>query len=71
LQIGPILHKQVHLRGIYVGSRSDFEEMNRAIALHRVQPQIDHVFAFTEAREALSRMSAAAHFGKIVIRAGQ
>src|SRR5271155_5395491 len=31
LQIGPLLHKQVNLRGIYVGSRADFEEMNKAI----------------------------------------
>lgn len=64
----PILTKNIHLDGIYVGSREMFEEMNRAIALHELRPAIDRVFDFTEAREALEYMESAAHFGKIVIR---
>jgi NADPH:quinone reductase-like Zn-dependent oxidoreductase len=68
LQIGPILHKQVHLRGIYVGSRADFEEMNRAIAQHRLQPQVDQVFEWADARSAFATMEKASHFGKIAIR---
>jgi NADPH:quinone reductase-like Zn-dependent oxidoreductase len=69
LQIGPLLHKQVRLQGIYVGSCAHFEEMNRAIAQHRLQPQVDHVFSFSEARAALATMEKASHFGKIAIRA--
>jgi NADPH:quinone reductase-like Zn-dependent oxidoreductase len=68
LQIGPLLHKQVRLQGIYVGSCAHFEEMNRAIAQHRLQPQVDHVFSFSEARAALATMEKASHFGKIAIR---
>ena len=68
LQIGPLLHKQVHLQGIYVGSRADFEEMNKAIAMHSLQPPVDQVFAFDRAQDALKTMEAGSHFGKLVIR---
>lgn len=68
MQIGPLLHKQVHLLGIYVGSRTDFEEMNRAIVLHRLQPQVDQTFSFSEAPAALAMMEKASHFGKLAIR---
>lgn len=66
LEIPLILHRQVHLRGIYVGSRAYFEEMNQAISLHRLQPMIDEVFSFRQLPDALRRMQAAAHFGKLV-----
>ncbi len=68
LQIGPLLHKQVHLRGIYVGSRADFEEMNKAIALHSMQPSVDQVFTFHDVKNALRIMETGSHFGKLVIR---
>jgi NADPH:quinone reductase-like Zn-dependent oxidoreductase len=68
MQIGPLLHKQVNLRGIYVGSRADFEEMNKAIAMHPLQPSIGEVFAFPHVKDALKTMESAAHFGKLVIR---
>lgn len=64
----PILHKQLRVQGIYVGSRAMFEEMNTAIAEAKLRPVIDHVFGFDEAREAFLHMQSAAHFGKIVIR---
>lgn len=69
LQITPILHKQINVQGIYVGSRDQFEEMNRAISLNRLKPVVDEVFPFAAAREALKTMEAATHFGKIVISA--
>ena len=37
---------------ISVGSRADFEAMNRAIALHRLHPVIDRTFPFVEAKAA-------------------
>ena len=61
-----ILHKQVRIQGIYVGSRHDFEEMNKAIAAAKLHP----VFAarpFAEAREAFREMESATHFGKLVL----
>jgi NADPH:quinone reductase-like Zn-dependent oxidoreductase len=68
MNIGPILHKQVRLQGIYVGSRKHFEEMNQGIVQNRMKPIVDEVFAFRDAPEALRRMEAGAHFGKIAIR---
>jgi NADPH:quinone reductase-like Zn-dependent oxidoreductase len=68
LALTPILHKQLHVQGIYVGSRAMFEEMNAAIAAARLRPVIDRVFALDQVREAFLRMQSASHFGKIVIR---
>lgn len=68
LDIRMILHKQTNLRGIYVGSRSDFEEMNKAIHQHKLQPSIDEIFALEHAQKALHKMENASHFGKLVIR---
>jgi len=63
-----ILIKNVRVQGIYVGSREMFEAMNRAIALHKLQPVVDRVFPFEQAREALAYMESGSHFGKICIR---
>ena len=38
---------------ISVGSRADFEAMNRAIAMHRLHPVIDRTFLFSEAKAAI------------------
>jgi NADPH:quinone reductase-like Zn-dependent oxidoreductase len=64
----PILMKNVHVQGIFVGSRAMFEDMNRAIGLSQLRPVVDRVFDFDEARDALRHMERGAHFGKIVIR---
>ncbi len=58
------------VRPIYVGSRQMFEAMNRAIALHRIEPVIDRVFPFEEAREAYRYLKGATHLGKVVISMG-
>jgi NADPH:quinone reductase-like Zn-dependent oxidoreductase len=68
LALTPILHKQLRVQGIYVGSRVMFEEMNAAIAKDRLRPVIDRVFGFDQVREAFQHMQSASHFGKIVIR---
>ena len=63
-----VLMKTVKMQGIFVGSRQMFEDMNRLISQHRLQPVIDKTFAFDEARDALKYMESASHFGKIVIK---
>jgi len=63
----PILMKSVRLRGIFVGSRSMFEDMNRAISAAKLRPVIDRAFPFAEFPAALKYMENAAHFGKIVV----
>jgi NADPH:quinone reductase-like Zn-dependent oxidoreductase len=67
LAITPILHKMLDIRGIYVGSRQHFLELNRAITQTGLHPVVDRVFSFGEAREAFTTMENASHFGKIVI----
>ncbi len=64
-----ILSKQIRVQGVYVGSRADFDAMNRGIAQAGLKPVIDGVFPFKEAPAALRRMESAGHFGKIVISA--
>jgi D-arabinose 1-dehydrogenase-like Zn-dependent alcohol dehydrogenase len=66
LPLALILHKQARIQGIYVGSRKDFEEMNKAIALAQLRP-VAESFPWSQARQALARMEAAAHFGKLVL----
>jgi NADPH:quinone reductase-like Zn-dependent oxidoreductase len=68
IDIPQLLHKQVSLRGIYVGSRADFDEMNRAISQCALKPAVDKVFTFDGLLEALRHMENGTHFGKLVVR---
>ena len=63
----PIAIKGLRVQGIRVGSREMFEDMNRAIAVNGLKPVIDRVFPFDEAPDALRRLQAAEHVGKVVI----
>lgn len=60
--------KSARLQGIFVGSRTMFEQMTRAIEVAQMHPVIDRVFSFDEAREAMHYMKSGAHFGKVVIK---
>lgn len=50
-----------------VGSRQDFEQMNRAIAYHRMRPVVDKVFGFEDVSAAFDFFNAKRYFGKVVI----
>jgi NADPH:quinone reductase-like Zn-dependent oxidoreductase len=69
LPIASILHKQARIQGIYVGSRKDFVEMNKAVSLAVLRP-VGENFPWTQAREALGRLDEASHFGKLVLTVG-
>ncbi len=62
-----LLGKSISLRGIYVGSRELFEQMNRSLSLHRIEPVIDTTFDFDNAPAALEHLASQQHLGKIVI----
>ena len=47
---------------ISVGSRTEFEAMNRAIALHRLRPMIDRTFPFAEAKAAYRHFESRSQF---------
>jgi NADPH:quinone reductase-like Zn-dependent oxidoreductase len=63
-----VLMNHVRVQGIFVGHRQGFEAMNRAIASHRLEPVVDRVFAFDEARQAFEALREGGHFGKIALR---
>ena len=69
LPMPSILHKQARIQGIYVGSRQDFEDLNKAISLAVLRP-VGENFNWSQAREALRRMEEASHFGKLVLTVG-
>jgi NADPH:quinone reductase-like Zn-dependent oxidoreductase len=64
----PVLMRHLTVRGIFVGSRTMFENMARAFALHQTRPIVDSTFAFDEFPKALKHLESGGHFGKVVIR---
>jgi NADPH:quinone reductase-like Zn-dependent oxidoreductase len=66
-----ILMRAIRVRGIFVGSRTMFEDMNRAFELHQVRPVIDRSFPFDEFPKALSHLESGQHFGKVVVSLGR
>jgi NADPH:quinone reductase-like Zn-dependent oxidoreductase len=66
--VGRLMGLGASATGIYVGSRADFEAMNRFIAEHKLRPVVDRVFPFEEAAKAYDFMDNGSYFGKIVIR---
>jgi NADPH:quinone reductase-like Zn-dependent oxidoreductase len=64
----PVFMNGLRVQGLLVGSRDDFEAMNRLISAHNVRPVIDRVFAFEQAKEAFSHLVGQSHLGKVVIR---
>jgi len=61
-----VLHRMARIHGIYVGSRRDFVELNRAVSLSKLRPVFEE-FDWTQAREVFERMEKASHFGKLVL----
>ncbi|KAL1994506.1 hypothetical protein VTN49DRAFT_1976 [Thermomyces lanuginosus] len=56
------------LRGVYVGSRSQMEDMVRAVEANNIKPVLDkEVFPLEKTREAYEYMWQQRHFGKIGI----
>ena len=61
-----ILHKQVHIKGIYVGSRHDFEQMNTCIAFTALHPLVE-ISSWMNVQDVLRKMETGAHFGKLAV----
>src|SRR4029077_1685811 len=72
VMIDPLLltGRGITVGAISVGSRADFEAMNRAIAVHRLHPVIDRRFPFAEAQATYWHFEGRGHFGKVVITHG-
>jgi len=69
LNLGPVVTQNIRLQGVTVGSREAFEEMVRAMELHRTEPPVDaRLFDFEAAGEAIKALPAGHHFGKVCSR---
>jgi NADPH:quinone reductase-like Zn-dependent oxidoreductase len=65
---GRLLGMGASVTGIYVGTRADFEALNRFLTEHKLKPVIDRVFSFEEAPQAYEFMDNGSYQGKIVVR---
>ncbi len=66
LDIGPVMNKNLRVRGVETGSRAMLERMNEFFAKTTILPVIDSTFGFMEVDKALEALSAGP-FGKVVI----
>lgn len=63
-----LMHAVV-VRGVLIGSRLQFEDMNRAIEANDIHPVVDDkIFAMDELPEAYQFQWDQKHFGKVVVR---
>lgn len=67
VDINLLKYGMVSIVPVAIGSKAQFTAMNKVIAAAQLQPVIDRVFAFSEAREAFSYYMKGKYFGKIVI----
>ena len=63
-----LMPKRGNLHGIFVGDRSMFVEMNKAIEANGIRPVVDKVFAFDDALAAYRHQLSGKFVGKVVIR---
>jgi NADPH:quinone reductase-like Zn-dependent oxidoreductase len=57
------------VRGVSVGSRAQFEDMNRAIEANDIKPVVDErIFDMEHLKEAYQYMWEQRHFGKVVVK---
>lgn len=66
-----LLMKQATMRGIVVGSRVLFQELNNSLEANNIKPIVDKVFPFEKALEAFEYLESQKHFGKVVIKVSQ
>jgi NADPH:quinone reductase-like Zn-dependent oxidoreductase len=68
VMIPVVFGKNLHIHGISVGSRDQFDDMATHIAAWKLKPVVDQTFAFNRLPDALRLMQAGGHFGKIALR---
>ena len=62
-----VLMHQVRMQGIFVGSQTTFEGLNRLFTAHQLRPPIDCVFELEQIQAAFAHLAAGRHMGKVVI----
>ncbi|MBM3514213.1 MAG: NAD(P)-dependent alcohol dehydrogenase [Alphaproteobacteria bacterium] len=69
-QIFALVGKNLHLFGITVGSVRMLKDMLASIAVVKLKPVVDKVFAFADMPAAYKYLDSAEHIGKVVIKHG-
>ncbi len=70
LDLGPVVTRAVRLQATTVGSRAMFEDMVRAMELHRLEPVLEVApRRFDGAAEVIAALAGGGHFGKVCMRA--
>jgi len=64
----PLMLKAGSVHGLFVGDKPMFEALLRAVAVNRIAPAVDRVFAFADAAAAYAYQASGGFVGKIVIR---
>jgi len=64
---GTIIGKNLTLRGIAEGSRAMLVRFVRAVEANGIEPVVNKVFPFGQAREAYAYLAAAEHVGKVMV----
>jgi NADPH:quinone reductase-like Zn-dependent oxidoreductase len=62
-----IFHKNLRVHGIYVGSRVMLERLSDAMVANQIEPVMEELYLFFEARAAYAHLESGEHFGKVVI----
>ncbi len=68
IPVQELFSRDARVSAFHVGSRADFERMNRFLEGYRIHPLIDRVFEFEDAVEAFDFFERGDFMGKIVIR---
>jgi NADPH:quinone reductase-like Zn-dependent oxidoreductase len=67
VSIPALFSNQIRVSGISIGSRTDQEDMIRAISANRLKPVIDRHFPLQEIVAAFNHYESGAHFGKVCL----
>lgn len=68
LDLHAMFRKRLRVAGVYVGSVEMATRLARVVDSTRLEPVIDRVFAFDEARAAYAHLASGQHLGKVVVR---
>jgi NADPH:quinone reductase-like Zn-dependent oxidoreductase len=67
VDLRPLLMQDIRVQGVFVGSRETFSKLLGFVEAHALRPDIDRVFAWSDARAAFEYLASGRQFGKIVV----
>lgn len=63
-----VMRSSGNLHGIFVGNRTMFERLNRAVESNGLHPSVGRVYEYEKAADAFRFLQSQAHVGKVVLR---